>query len=315
MSTGQSLMSTPRFLGSGCPGNGQMKLIGGGVQAWRRLRVKMSLPYGPMLLAVILSHDATKPMIGPYHPYTAVYGSYGTEKYGSVPYTYGLPHILSDGSRYGGIPVPYVHILTVIIGSKISPNATRHIRVTLDIPHEPSDPVRVLREEIPAHILIWRKGKHVEHEQQEKYGKITRFNEELRRIRENWPQLVPQEGEDLQMPGTDSGGLHSAKSRTRNLIAPQDLYGKLTKGTLFSAQVSLSTYINKEHNPRVMDSKVYHVNVQKATILDKGDGAPWNPPSPDLPSAVPSTPSKRARDPAVESAFDDLSSSKKARTA
>jgi hypothetical protein len=87
---------------------GRVKLIGGGVQAWRRLHVKMSLPYGPMLLAVILSHDATKPMIGPYHPYTAVYGSYGTEKYGSVPYTYGLSHILSDGSRYGGIPVPYV---------------------------------------------------------------------------------------------------------------------------------------------------------------------------------------------------------------
>ncbi|KAJ7758070.1 hypothetical protein B0H14DRAFT_2634789 [Mycena olivaceomarginata] len=337
----------------------------------------------------------------------------------------------------------------------------RPILVTLDIPHEPSDPVRVLREEIRAHILILRKRKHVECEQQEKYEKFTRFNEELRQIRENWPQLVPQEGEDVQMPSTYSGGLHSylilmraltyntlqlsphtklvtylssAKSRTRNLIAPHDLYGKLTKGTLSSAQVSLSTYINKEHvmalqayamavvswhsialmdlndqrmiakqlkikpgkrgvdsthwplgscicagtisldvfsgvprgpitrhpanpdfkhagrrktvpvsrrqqpsapfvltdaqdqrhghEPTVMalapvwtPRQVSHVNVQKATILDKGDGGPWNPPSPDLPSAVPSTPSKRARDPAVENAFDDLSSSKKARTA
>ncbi|KAJ7857944.1 hypothetical protein B0H14DRAFT_2578114 [Mycena olivaceomarginata] len=85
------------------------------------------------------------------------------------------------------------------------------------------------------------------------------------------------------------------------------LYGKLTEGTLFSAQVSLSTYINKDYNPRFMDSKVYHVNVEKLAILDKGDGAPWNPPSPDLPSVAPSTPSKRARDPAVDSAFDDLS--------
>ncbi|KAJ7934237.1 hypothetical protein B0H13DRAFT_2305960 [Mycena leptocephala] len=53
----------------------------------------------------------------------------------------------------------------------------------------------------------------------------------------------------------------------------------------------------------------------KLTILDKGDGAAWNPPPPDLPSAAPSTPSKRARDPAVDSAFDDLSPSKKTGTA
>ncbi|KAJ6603088.1 hypothetical protein B0H10DRAFT_2229932 [Mycena sp. CBHHK59/15] len=99
------------------------------------------------------------------------------------------------------------------------------------------------------------------------------------------------------------------------LIAPHELYVKLTEGTLFSAQVSLPTYINKDRNPRFLDSEVYHVNVEKLTILDKGDGAPWNPPSPSLPSAVPTTPSKRARDPAVDSAFDNLSPSKKSRTA
>ncbi|KAJ7307886.1 hypothetical protein DFH08DRAFT_823969 [Mycena albidolilacea] len=96
------------------------------------------------------------------------------------------------------------------------------------------------------------------------------------------------------------------KDENGNLIAPHELYGKLTEGTLFSAQ---------DHNPRFMDFKVYHVNVEKLTILDKGDGAPWNPPSPGLPSATPPMPSKRACDPAVNSAFDGLFPSKKARAA
>ncbi|KAJ6592152.1 hypothetical protein DFH09DRAFT_1073220 [Mycena vulgaris] len=59
-----------------------------------------------------------------------------------------------------------------------------------------------------------------------------------------------------------------------------------------AGQVSLST----TSTGRFL-AKVYHVNVKKLTILDKGDGGPWNPPSPDLPSAAPSAPSKRARDP------------------
>ncbi|KAJ7336979.1 hypothetical protein DFH08DRAFT_813275 [Mycena albidolilacea] len=109
--------------------------------------------------------------------------------------------------------------------------------------------------------------------------------------------------------------LFPRKVQTGNLIAPHELYGNLTEGTLFAAQVSLSTYINKDHNPWFMDSKVYHVNVEKLTILDKGDGSPWNPPSPGLPSATPSTPSKQACDPTVDSAFDGLSPSQKAHAA
>ncbi|KAJ7865049.1 hypothetical protein B0H14DRAFT_2574175 [Mycena olivaceomarginata] len=106
------------------------------------------------------------------------------------------------------------------------------------------------------------------------------------------------EGEDVEMSGSDSAGSarkvgdtyspdmlpdhkvpyfsheksrlvqRQFKDENGNLIAPHELYGKLTEGTLFSAQ---------DHNPRFMDSKVYHVNVEKLTILDKGDGAPWNP--------------------------------------
>ncbi|KAJ7826790.1 hypothetical protein B0H14DRAFT_2595642 [Mycena olivaceomarginata] len=154
------------------------------------------------------------------------------------------------------------------------------------------------------------------------------------------------EGENVEMSGSDSAGSarkvgdtyspdmlpdhkvpyfsheksrlvqRQFKDENGNLIAPHELYGKLTEGTLFSAQVSLSTYstrttIRDSWTPR----QVYHVNVEKLTILDKGDGALWNPPSPGLPSATPLTPSKRACDPAVNSAFDSLFPSKKARAA
>ncbi|KAJ7674295.1 hypothetical protein B0H17DRAFT_1208103 [Mycena rosella] len=54
------------------------------------------------------------------------------------------------------------------------------------------------------------------------------------------------------------------------LIAPHELYSKLTEGTLFSAQISLSTYIIKDRNPRFMDSKIYHINVDKLTVLNPG---------------------------------------------
>ncbi|KAJ7070331.1 hypothetical protein B0H15DRAFT_957720 [Mycena belliarum] len=97
------------------------------------------------------------------------------------------------------------------------------------------------------------------------------------------------------------------------------LYAALTEGTLFSAQISLSTYVMKDKNPKFMDSKIYHINVDKLTILDKGNGPVWNPPVPALPGTVQSAPAtpkgKRVRDPTVDSAFDNLSPSKKSRTA
>ena len=46
------------------------------------------------------------------------------------------------------------------------------------------------------------------------------------------------------------------KDEDGQLIAPHELYGKLVEGTLFSAQITLSTYINKESNPRFLDTKV-----------------------------------------------------------
>jgi hypothetical protein len=82
-----------------------------------------------------------------------------------------------------------------------------------------------------------------------------------------------------------------------------DIHQQRPQSAVHGLQGELHLQFNFKHTQR----QVYHVNVEKLTILDKGDGAPWNPPSPDLPSVAPSTPSKRVRDPAVDSAFDDLS--------
>ncbi|KAJ7721685.1 hypothetical protein B0H14DRAFT_3520579 [Mycena olivaceomarginata] len=65
---------------------------------------------------------------------------------------------------------------------------------------------------------------------------------------------------------------HQIKDEKGNLIVPCELCGKLTEGTLFSAQVSLLTYINK---------------------VDTFQASPQPP---------------------VDSAFDGVSPSKKART-
>lgn len=46
------------------------------------------------------------------------------------------------------------------------------------------------------------------------------------------------------------------KDEDGHLIAPHELYSKLTEGTLFSAQISLSTYVMKDKNPKFLDSKV-----------------------------------------------------------
>ncbi|KAJ7939736.1 hypothetical protein B0H13DRAFT_2300437 [Mycena leptocephala] len=106
----------------------------------------------------------------------------------------------------------------------------------------------------------------------------------------------------VQRPYKDEHGM---------LIAPYELYSKLTEGTLFSVQVSLSMYVMKAPmGTKLKDSKIYHVNVEKLTILDPGYSAAWRPAIPTLPTTAPATPkSKRVRDrdTAVDSAFDDLS--------
>jgi hypothetical protein len=72
----------------------------------------------------------------------------------------------------------------------------RRILAMLDIKHDRTDPVHVLRKKLHSYIITLRKGKRVEREQHEKDQKITRFNIELKHIRESWPQLVPHSLKD-----------------------------------------------------------------------------------------------------------------------
>ncbi|KAJ6622414.1 hypothetical protein B0H10DRAFT_1944591 [Mycena sp. CBHHK59/15] len=107
------------------------------------------------------------------------------------------------------------------------------------------------------------------------------------------------------------------KDKDGNLIAPHENYEKLREGTLVLAKVSLSFYTFKDRNPKFLDSKIYHVNVEKLTILDSGNGPAWDPEIPTLPGSAPSTPSTsriRQRDAAVDDAFEDASPSKKGRS-
>ncbi|KAJ7675284.1 hypothetical protein B0H17DRAFT_1140361 [Mycena rosella] len=75
-------------------------------------------------------------------------------------------------------------------------------------------------------------------------------------------------------------------------IAPHELYGQLTKGTLFCARISFKTFIFKEGK---YPSKVLH----------KGYSSAWFPPIPSLSSpSGPSTPTKLHREP--ESDHNDV---------
>ncbi|KAJ7259060.1 hypothetical protein C8J57DRAFT_1515768 [Mycena rebaudengoi] len=90
------------------------------------------------------------------------------------------------------------------------------------------------------------------------------------------------------------------------LIAPHELYEKLTEGTLILFQVSLITYIIADDK-----KKIYHALVERLSILDRGYGKPWKPAIPSLPErkTYPSSPNKRSRDSATDAAFDNFTTS------
>ncbi|KAJ7200363.1 hypothetical protein GGX14DRAFT_660279 [Mycena pura] len=102
-----------------------------------------------------------------------------------------------------------------------------------------------------------------------------------------------------------------------HLISPDELYLKLTEGTLFTATITFETFIIKEkQNPaRWLDKKIYHIYVSKLKILDRGIDTAWTPAIPSLPAvntARPSTPvsaTKRAHDSSVDDVFASISPS------
>ncbi|KAJ7083137.1 hypothetical protein B0H15DRAFT_952155 [Mycena belliarum] len=105
--------------------------------------------------------------------------------------------------------------------------------------------------------------------------------------------------------------------RDHHLIAPHELYEKLTEGTLFSAQISLHTFSFGGRVP----NKIYHIYVEKLQIHDLGYGEIWKPSIPSIPSSsTPASPQKRfkmEKDEEVNKAsdaFSSMSPSKKVKT-
>ncbi|KAJ7508074.1 hypothetical protein B0H11DRAFT_2185139 [Mycena galericulata] len=100
-----------------------------------------------------------------------------------------------------------------------------------------------------------------------------------------------------------------------NLIAPGELYGTLTEGTLVLVTVSFATYImtdqKTERGLPASDKKIYHLLVDKLKILDHGDGEPWSPTVPTMPGPRDTSfsPQKRPRDEATDAAFNNFSTS------
>ncbi|KAJ7687340.1 hypothetical protein B0H14DRAFT_3907374 [Mycena olivaceomarginata] len=97
------------------------------------------------------------------------------------------------------------------------------------------------------------------------------------------------------------------KDMEGNLISPADLNSKLTEGTLVLVMLKFATYIMKNRTRSLF--QVYHVLIDKLRILDHGDGEPFVASIPVAPETrFPTTPTKRARDDAADSAFDSFAS-------
>ncbi|KAJ6606903.1 hypothetical protein B0H10DRAFT_2439874 [Mycena sp. CBHHK59/15] len=101
-----------------------------------------------------------------------------------------------------------------------------------------------------------------------------------------------------------------------SLIAPHELYEKLTEGTLVLVMISLATYVITDQKTAkgdpMADKKIYHVLVDRLKILDRGDGQAWAPAIPTMPErryfSSGSPAKKRARDSAADAAFENFGS-------
>ncbi|KAJ7873616.1 hypothetical protein B0H14DRAFT_2569633 [Mycena olivaceomarginata] len=145
--------------------------------------------------------------------------------------------------------------------------------------------------------------------------------EELQRVREMWPQVLPQSVKNQRIhmfrEQTGSEALSTftcAVCAESKLIAPHELYQKLTEGTLVLVMLSFATYVitgqTTEAGRPIPNKKVYHVLVDRLRILDHGDGEPWNPAVPAIPQSrfysLVNSPQRRGRDDAADSAFNNF---------
>ncbi|KAK7029136.1 hypothetical protein R3P38DRAFT_2525026 [Favolaschia claudopus] len=94
-----------------------------------------------------------------------------------------------------------------------------------------------------------------------------------------------------------------------DLVAPHELRGKLTEGTLVYATISLKSFSHP-------GSRTYHIYVESLKILDSGLATPWSYDIPELPAfrkrARNSTPPRDVSD--AFNAFESPSPNKKTRT-
>ncbi|KAJ7257456.1 hypothetical protein C8J57DRAFT_550789 [Mycena rebaudengoi] len=76
------------------------------------------------------------------------------------------------------------------------------------------------------------------------------------------PYFAHKTAKVVQREYTDEEGIN---------ISPDELYLKLTEGTLFTATITFETFIIKERqNPgRWNDKKIYHLYISKLKILDR----------------------------------------------
>ncbi|KAJ7234431.1 hypothetical protein C8J57DRAFT_1531590 [Mycena rebaudengoi] len=89
-----------------------------------------------------------------------------------------------------------VHILKAINRNKVSPKTMWRILRILNVDFDESEPIKELRKKLRLYITALRKGKHVERERQAEIELQTRYKEEVQKVRESWPQLVPQSLKD-----------------------------------------------------------------------------------------------------------------------
>ncbi|KAF8124026.1 hypothetical protein K438DRAFT_1791939 [Mycena galopus ATCC 62051] len=156
---------------------------------------------------------------------------------------------------------------------------------TYEVPHATTMPARTLAGELQScHIAERKVGDH--------------YPPDLLPDHQG-PYFAHEKAKLVQRDYRDADG---------TLIAPHELYSKLTEGTLVLLTVSFATYVIT-NQPGRKDRKVYHVLVDRLKILDHGDGDAWDPPVPALPERrySPATP-KRGRDDAADAAFDSFGS-------
>jgi hypothetical protein len=152
----------------------------------------------------------------------------------------------------------------------------------LTVDYDPEDSIGRLRRRLKDFIVSLRRGKKVERSREQEHAACEKAREEhaeeLQRVREMWPQVLPQSVKNQRIhifrEQTGSEALSTftcAVCAESKLIAPHELYQKLTEGTLVLVMLSFATYVitgqtteagrpipNKKVSPR--DSGIFFTN-------------------------------------------------------